>query len=117
VLPIACSQVKRGRTFALVLVTAPDLKTGRRLARRALAERLVACVNLVPKIESHYWWKGKIEKGAEVLLIMKSTLGKVGELEKLVLVEHPYETPEFVVVKIDTGNRRYLKWVGNSCGE
>ncbi|MCX6927600.1 MAG: divalent cation tolerance protein CutA, partial [Verrucomicrobia bacterium] len=81
--------------FAVVLVTAPDLKTGRMLARAALAARLVACANLVPKIESHYWWQGKIESGAEVLMVMKTTTVHLAALEKLILAKHPYETPEF----------------------
>ena len=47
--------MKSAGRFAVVLVTAPDLKTGRKLARAALAARLVACANLVPSVESHYW--------------------------------------------------------------
>ena len=49
----------------VVLVTAPDMKTARALAKAALQARLIACANLVPKIESHYWWQGKIESGNE----------------------------------------------------
>ena len=58
---------------ALVLVTAPNLKIARRLAREALRARLIACANLVPKIESHYRWQGKIESSPEVLLLLKTT--------------------------------------------
>jgi len=43
----------------IVLATAPDLKTARMLAKAALNNRLIACANLIPKLESHYWWKGK----------------------------------------------------------
>ena len=53
--------MKREATFAVVLVTAPDMKTARKLAQAALEARLIACANLVPRIESHYWWQGKIE--------------------------------------------------------
>ena len=100
--------------FAVVLVTAPDLKTGRKLARAALAARLVACANLIPRIESHYWWQGKIEAGAEVLLVMKTTAARLAALEKLIVARHPYDTPEFVVLPISRGNRRYLDWVQES---
>jgi periplasmic divalent cation tolerance protein len=103
--------MKLAATFALVLVTAPDLKTARRLAKAALAARLIACANLVPKIESHYRWQGKIEKGAEVLMLLKTARPKLAALEKLVLAQHPYDTPEFVVVRLDGGNRRYLDWL------
>jgi len=100
--------------FAVVLVTAPDLKTGRKLARAALAARLIACANLVPRVESHYWWQGKIEAGAEVLLVMKTTTARLGALEKLILAKHPYDTPEFIAVPVSRGSRRYLDWVQES---
>jgi periplasmic divalent cation tolerance protein len=99
---------------AVVLVTAPDLKTARRLARAVLAARLVACVNLIPKIESHYWWQGKLESGTEVMLVMKTTTGRLGALEALVVAKHPYDTPEFVVLPISRGNERYLAWLAKS---
>jgi periplasmic divalent cation tolerance protein len=102
--------------YAVVLVTAPDVKTARKLARAALAARLVACANLIPSIESHYWWHGKIERGAEVLLVMKTTATRLVALEKLVAAKHPYDTPEFVVLPIRSGSRCYLDWVRESVG-
>jgi periplasmic divalent cation tolerance protein len=107
--------MKRVSRFKLVLVTTPDLKTARGLAKAALAARLIACANLVPKIESHYRWRGKIEMGAEVLLILKTTSARLAALEKLVLGLHPYNTPEFVVFSLSGGSRRYLDWLGSSC--
>jgi periplasmic divalent cation tolerance protein len=104
------------RRFAVVLVTAPDLKTARALTTSALARRLIACANLVPRVESHYWWRGKIERGTEVLLILNTTTAQLAKLEKLVVTEHPYDTPEFVVLPLNRGNRRYLDWLEASCG-
>jgi periplasmic divalent cation tolerance protein len=101
--------------YAVALVTAPDLKTARRLARAALAARLVACANLIPRIESHYWWQGKIEAGAEVLLVLKTTTDRLAALEKLIVSNHPYDTPEFIALPICRGNKRYLDWV-RECG-
>jgi len=101
-------------TFAIVLVTAPDLKTARALAKAALAARLIACANLVPKIESHYRWQGKIESGAEILLILKTRKSKLPALEKLILARHPYDTPEFLVLPLKAGSRKYLDWLANS---
>ncbi len=98
----------------MVLVTAPDLKTGRKLARAALAERLIACANLVPRVESHYWWQGKVEAGAEVLLVLKTTAASLPRLERLILAQHPYDTPEFLVLPVSRGNRRYLAWLQES---
>ncbi len=101
--------------FKIVFVTTPDMKTARKLAQSALANRLAACANLIPKIESHYWWQGRIERGSEVLLVFKTTAARLNKLEKLILAEHPYDTPEFVVLPIYGGNKRYMTWLQASC--
>ena len=108
---------KAAKTFSLVFVTAPDLKTARRLAQAALRARLIACANLIPRVESHYRWQGKIERSAEVLLLMKTTTARLARLEKLIVAEHPYDTPEFIVVPLSGGNQRYLDWLSQSCGD
>ena len=102
--------------YAVVLVTTPDVKTARKLARAALEARLIACANVIPKIESHYWWQGKIESGAEVLLMLKTTTARLAALEKLIVAKHPYDTPEFLILPIGRGNKRYLEWVAQSVG-
>jgi periplasmic divalent cation tolerance protein len=103
--------------FTVVLVTAPNMKIARALTRAALQARLIACANLVPKIESHYWWQGKIESGPEVLLILKTQKSKLAALEKLILARHPYDTPEFIVLPLSAGNKKYLAWLAASCRE
>jgi periplasmic divalent cation tolerance protein len=108
--------MKPAAKFAAVLVTAPDLKTARALANAALSARLIACANLVPRIESHYWWRGKIESSAEVLLVMKAQKSKLAALEKLVLARHPYDTPEFIVLPLSAGNKKYLDWLASCSG-
>ena len=95
----------------MVFVTVPDAETGRRLARVVVEAGLAACVNVLPGVESHYRWEGKLECGQEVLLLMKTTSDRLAELERKILAEHPYETPEFVVTKMDGGNERYLAWL------
>lgn len=101
-------------SYSVVLITAPDLRTARKLAKAALTKRLIACANLIPKVESHYWWQGKIETGTEVLMLLKTTASKLRALEKLILTEHPYDTPEFVVLPLSRGNKRYLDWLAGS---
>ena len=103
--------MKRAANVSIVLVTAPDIKTARAVARAALAARLIACANLLPKIESHYRWLGKIESAAEVLLIMKTRKRNLRALEKLVLARHPYDTPEFLVLPVSGGAKKYLDWI------
>ncbi|MEI7939955.1 MAG: divalent-cation tolerance protein CutA [Verrucomicrobiota bacterium] len=106
--------MKLAGKFAVALVTAPDIKVARKLAGAALAARLVACVNLMPRIESHYWWQGKLECSTEVLLVMKTTTTRLAALEELVVAKHPYDTPEFIVLSINRGNQRYLAWLEDS---
>lgn len=107
--------MKSATAFALILVTAPDLKTARALAKAALQAKLIACANLVPKIESHYLWQGKMESGSEVLLVLKTKKSKLAALEKLILAKHPYDTPEFLVLPLRAGNQKYLAWLADSC--
>ena len=103
--------MKSASAFAVVLVTAPDIKVARRLAQGALREKLVACANIVPKIESHYRWQGKLETSAEVLIVFKTTKKKLSAFEKFILANHPYDTPEFVVLPVAAGSKRYLDWI------
>lgn len=106
--------VKSGKRVFLVLVTAPDIKVARKLAQGALRARLVACANIVPKIESHYWWQSKVESGAEALIVFKTSRSKLRPFEKFVLANHPYDTPEFIVLPVAAGNERYLGWISSS---
>jgi periplasmic divalent cation tolerance protein len=101
--------------FKLVLVTAPDLRTARKLARAALQARLAACVNLVPKLESHFRWQGKVDRSPEVLLLFKTTNARLAGLEKLIVARHPYDTPEIIALSLSQGNGRYLNWLTESC--
>jgi len=98
----------------VVLVTAPSPAVARKLASAALKARLVVCANLIPRIESHYWWRGRLEKSSETLILFKTTRVKLKPLERLILERHPYDTPEFMVAPIVAGNRRYLNWISSS---
>ena len=99
------------------MVTAPNLKTARKLAKEILQARVAACANIIPKIESHYWWQGKINSSNEVLIIFKTMKKSLNELEQKVLEIHPYDTPEIVAIKIESGSTRYLDWIQQSVKE
>jgi periplasmic divalent cation tolerance protein len=103
--------MKKAGQFRIVLVTAPSLKVARQLAKCALTQRAAACANLIPRVESHYWWQGKLEKSAEVLIVFKTPARELEKLENLVLENHPYDTPEFIALELTAGNRRYLDWL------
>src|SRR5262245_4153799 len=103
--------MRSARPCCIVLVTGPDIKTARELSRAALRSRLVACANLVPGVESHYWWRKKLESSREVLIVFKTTKPNLPALEKLVLTRHPYDTPEMIVLTLNSGTARYLNWI------
>jgi len=105
---------KSEKKFVVVLVTAPNRIVARKLAGAALKAKLIACANLLDKIESHYWWHNKIEKGNETLMLLKTTMNHLKPLEKLIVSMHPYDTPELLVLKVNRGNKRYLDWLSHS---
>jgi periplasmic divalent cation tolerance protein len=77
---------------------------------------LAACANIIPGVESHYWWKEKLEQSAEVLIIFKTTAKLQMALRDCVLANHPYETAEFITQAIDFGSDNYLAWIRQSVG-
>ncbi|MEC9081390.1 MAG: divalent-cation tolerance protein CutA [Verrucomicrobiota bacterium] len=97
--------------FAVVLVTAPDMTTARRLAKTALQAKIAACANIIPTVESHYWWEGTLEQSNEALVIFKTRQALVAQLEKAILESHPYDTPEFIALSITSGSRKFLAWL------
>lgn len=109
---VSIPEMKSANSFTIVLVTAPDLKIARALAKAALKSKLIACANLIPKIESLYRWHGKMESSTEALMILKTRKSKLTALEKLILEKHPYDTPEFLVLPLSAGNKKYLDWLG-----
>jgi periplasmic divalent cation tolerance protein len=94
----------------LILVTASSLDEARRIARAVLEQRLAVCVNLLPAIESHYWWRGKLESASESLLIIKSSAEQFDALAALVKEKHSYECPEIVAVSPGEIAPAYRKW-------
>ncbi len=108
--------MKSASKFLLVMVTAPDSAAARKLARVALEARLVACANLVPRMESHYWWRGRIERSSEVLVLFKAARATLARLEQAILEAHPYDTPEILAWPPESGTARYLQWWQTSLG-
>lgn len=100
--------------YRVVLITAPGVEQGRTLARRLLAERLAACVNIVPQVESHYWWQGELQQDAEVMLVVKTTGDLLDRLLAEVRAHHPYDVPEVIALPITEGNPAYLSWISES---
>ncbi len=100
----------------LVLSTFPDADTARRIVRVCVEERLVACGNLVPGVESIYRWKEKIETATEVLVVFKTTVENYPTLEARLTELHPYEVPEIVALAPSGGLPKYLEWIVDATG-
>ncbi len=103
-------------TPRLVLVTAPSLEEARTLAQAILGQRLAACVNILPGVESHYWWQGKLETAGEVLLTIKSSVEQFDALAALVREKHSYECPEIVALAPEEMAPAYREWWESSVG-
>ncbi len=101
--------------YLVVFITAANKAEAQKIAKGLVAKKLVACVNIVPNIESVFSWKGKLEVEKEVLLIAKTKAGLFPELEKAIKKLHSYECPEIIGFPITKGNRDYLKWVNSTC--
>lgn len=99
------------RQARVVLTTAPDLDTARRLGRDLVARRLAACVQLVPGALSIYSWEGRVQEESEVLLILKTAGECVPELETYLAEEHPYDTPECIALASERVAERYSAWL------
>ena len=100
--------------FILIMVTAPDINLARSLAKAALEPKIAACANIIPSIESHYWWKEKLENEREVLILFKTIEENIPELEQTICNLHTYDNPEFIAVPITSGNQKYLNWLSEN---
>ena len=95
----------------IVWTTIGSETDGRALAATLVGERLAACVNVLPEMDSIYRWKGAVETERERQLVMKTTAARLPALEARVRELHPYELPEFIVVPVESGSDAYLRWV------
>ncbi|MCS7131959.1 MAG: divalent-cation tolerance protein CutA [Hadesarchaea archaeon] len=100
--------------FYVVFTTARDREEAENIARRVVEERLAACVNVVPNVASTYLWKGRVERGEEVLLLMKTSEKKLENLFKRVAELHSYEVPELLALPIGRGSASYMRWMEES---
>jgi len=98
----------------VILSTCGSEEEGERIARALLAERLAACVNVLPGVRSFYRWKGEVEDAAECLLVIKSSRPLLGALRNAIRKSHSYEVPEVVALPIIDGAPDYLAWLHES---
>ncbi|MBL7171128.1 MAG: divalent-cation tolerance protein CutA [Candidatus Omnitrophica bacterium] len=100
----------------VVFITASTDEEAKGIADKLLDQKKAACVNIIPKIDSHFWWQGKKEKSREVLLIVKSRGSLLDDIISLVKEAHSYEVPEIIAIPIVGGNQGYLNWIKEVTG-
>ncbi|XP_021912225.1 protein CutA, chloroplastic [Carica papaya] len=98
----------------VVYVTVPNREAGKKLADSIVREKLAACVNIVPGIESVYEWEGKVQTDSEELLIIKTRQSLLDALTEHVKANHEYDVPEVIALPILGGSLQYLEWVKNN---
>ena len=95
----------------LVLTTCASPGDASRLARTLVEERLAACATLIPAVQSIYHWEGQIESSTETLLLLKTGPDQLTALEARLHELHSYQTPEFLVLRVDACSQPYLDWL------
>ncbi|PIQ87063.1 MAG: cytochrome C biogenesis protein CcdA [Candidatus Omnitrophica bacterium CG11_big_fil_rev_8_21_14_0_20_43_6] len=95
----------------VVLVTAKDKKQAQKISAGLIKAKLAACVNIVDKIDSMFFWAGKIDQAKESLLVIKSRKEKLPQIIKLIKSLHSYKVPEIIAIPIIAGAKPYLRWI------
>ena len=95
----------------IVLTTTPDAEEAERIARLIVEEKLAACVQILPKITSVYFWEDKVHTESEQLLLIKTLEEKFEPLSVFIRQHHSYEVPEIVAIDAEKVSGDYLEWV------
>lgn len=98
---------------AVVYTTVDNIQDAKKIAHALVEEQLVACVNIIPKIESVYRWKGKIEEDNEFVLIAKTVDNNVKKTIRRIKDLHTYELPDIIVLPVIGGLKEYLDYITN----
>lgn len=97
--------------YVVILVTAKDKKEAQKISASLIKAKLAACVNIVSKIDSIFFWSGKLNQAKESLLVIKSKKEKIPKIIKLVKSLHSYEVPEIIALPIIAADAPYLRWI------
>jgi periplasmic divalent cation tolerance protein len=98
----------------IVLTTAGSEEEARKIARHLVEQKLAACANIIPRVESIYRWQGKIESAQEWLLIIKTTAVRFPAVRDAICALHSYDLPECIAFSVEDGSLPYLKWLEES---
>jgi periplasmic divalent cation tolerance protein len=99
----------------VILITTSGEEEAHKIAELLVNGRKAACVNIVPKVDSLFWWKGTLDSARESLLLIKTKASLFPEIVELVKRTHSYEVPEIIALPIIAGSEDYLKWLDIAC--
>jgi len=99
----------------VVLITAGSEEEAHKIAKLVVNLKKAACVNIVPRVDSLFRWKGKIDSAHESLLLVKTRASLLSEIVSLVKQAHSYDVPEIIALPIVGGSEEYLKWLDSAC--
>jgi len=100
--------------YTVIFITAANIKQARIIARALISKKLAACVSIVDKVESMFWWQGKVDSAKEILLIVKSKTDNLAKIICCVKSLHSYKVPEIISLPIKSGDKPYLRWIDDS---
>ncbi len=103
--------------YIVIFITCNDAEEAQNIAELLLEQRLTACVNIVPEINSSFWWEGKINTAQESLLIIKTSAKKLAEITHSVKTVHTNTVPEIIALPIIGGYQDYLDWIDNEVAD
>ena len=95
----------------VVFITTDTEREAQKIAEVLLDQKKAACVNILPRVDSRFWWQGEIDSAREYLLVVKTRAALLDEVVNLVKENHSYEVPEVIALPIIGGNPDYLKWI------
>ncbi|MCJ7670148.1 MAG: divalent-cation tolerance protein CutA [Dehalococcoidia bacterium] len=99
----------------IVLITVGSEEEAHKIAELLVNEKKAVCINIVPGVDSLFWWEGKLDSARESLLLVKTKASLFSEIISLVKEIHSYEVPEIIALPIIGGSEDYLKWLDTAC--
>ena len=97
--------------YIVLFITTATAEEAQQISKALLNQRKVACINIMPKVSSHFWWQGKLDSAQESLMVVKTKASELNEIVRLVKELHSYEIPEIIALPIVGGNQDYLEWI------
>ncbi len=98
--------------YIVLFITTATTNEAQRISKVLLEQRKVACVNIVPRVNSLFWWENKLDLAHESLLIVKTKASLLNEVIRVIREIHSYDIPEIIALPIVGGNQDYLEWIG-----